>query len=124
MKIKFVVFLVLIAAVALAIWRFSSQPEIGVDEPKDAAPVQNKPQSDQPAVVEEVPNALNGELQNSSDPKRGNLMLLLQDSDRIIYLHTSRDYSALVGKQVQVMIDGSLDDFRLVDIVEQPFDKN
>jgi hypothetical protein len=46
-------------------------------------------------------------------------MLLLSDSDRIIYLYTSRDYSALLGKNVMVTIDGSLDDFRLVDIKEQ-----
>ncbi len=74
---------------------------------------------DAETVVEEIPNGLQGELQSSNDANRGNLMLLLSDSDRIIYLNTSRDYSGLIGKDVLVKIDGSLDDFRLVDIVEQ-----
>jgi hypothetical protein len=42
--------------------------------------------------------------------------LLLKDSDKVIYLNTSRDFSSLTGKQVIVTIDGSQDDFRLVDI--------
>lgn len=71
------------------------------------------------SVVEEIPNSLRGELNASNDKNRGNLMLLLADSDRIIYLNTSRDYSALIGKNVVVMIDGSMDDFLLVDIKEQ-----
>ncbi|MBX4188232.1 MAG: hypothetical protein KW793_03820 [Candidatus Doudnabacteria bacterium] len=76
-----------------------------------------KTDSQQKAEVTEVPNALEGELKQSNDKRRGNLMLLLNDSDRIIYLNTSRDFSPLIGKQVSVSIEGSLDDFRLVDII-------
>jgi hypothetical protein len=86
----------------------SSAPDVMIEEDEDTE-----------TVVEEVPNGLQGELRASNDSNRGNIMLLLNDSDRIIYLNTARDYSALFGKNVLVKIDGSMDDFRLVDIIEQ-----
>jgi len=60
-----------------------------------------------------------GELRISNDKSRGNLMLMLEDSDRIIYINTSRDYNSLMGKSVAVTYEGSLDSFTLIDIQEQ-----
>jgi|GEM_PF-3931907 len=100
-----------------AIWSFggetSDSQQENNDEQDQAA--ENTP-GNGPEQVQEVPNALEGELKASNDRKRGNLMLLLNDSDRIIYLNTSRDFGSLVGKQVTVTIEGSLDDFVLQDI--------
>jgi hypothetical protein len=112
---KKIIILLFAVAVGLGAYWFFSMSD-------DQAPTQDTQQNetetknDEQTKVEEVPNALEGELKVSTDKKRGNYMLLLNDSDRIIYLNTSRDFSSLVGKQVLISIDGSLDDFRLIDI--------
>lgn len=60
-----------------------------------------------------------GRLEKSSDPKRGNYMLTLQDSDRVVFINTSRDYSAFEGKDVKVQVDGDFSGFSLLDIQAQ-----
>lgn len=120
MKSKNILILIILLAAAGVVWfMMSGDSQNTADEEND----NNAPQSQEAApnksnevIVEEVPNSLEGELKNSSDKRRGNYMLLLQNSDRIIYLNTSRDYSSLVGKSVRADIEGSMDDFRLVDI--------
>jgi hypothetical protein len=122
MKLKYFLGLIVLVLVAYAAWAFmGSTDEISnlqnnSGSSSNSTP-NNNPNSNQDVVVEEVPNAIKGELQRSNDSRRGNLMLLLDEEDRIIYLNTSRDYSDLIGKHVQVNIEGSLDDFRLVDII-------
>lgn len=60
---------------------------------------------------------LKGELKASDNSVRGNLML--ETDHTKIYLRTSRDFSALIGKKVEVTIKGTLDSFVLVDIKEK-----
>ena len=60
-----------------------------------------------------------GKLEKSSDTKRGSLMLIMQDSDRTVFINTSRDYSALIGKDVKVTIDGDFSGFTLLNIESQ-----
>lgn len=55
-----------------------------------------------------------GTLSNSDDPARGNYKLASEDSE--IYLRTGRDFSKLVGLQVMVFINGTMEKFELVDI--------
>jgi hypothetical protein len=120
MKPKHIISLIVLVALGAGVWYFGMKD----DEPASTNNPTNNTQnsennsnsSEQPEVVSEVPNGFVGELRVSSDKKRGNLMLMLKDSDRIIYLNTSRDFSSLIGKQVRVTIEGSLDDFRLIDI--------
>lgn len=57
-----------------------------------------------------------GTLKNSDNNKKGNLMLIA--SERVVYIRTSRDFSALVGKKVNVTYEGSLDSFVLGNITE------
>lgn len=70
--------------------------------------------------TESVPKAgtledqFTGTLKISDNLKRGNLMLITEE--RTIYLFTSRDYSALLDKAVRVEVEGTLENFRLVDI--------
>ena len=59
-------------------------------------------------------NTLEGILWSSDDEARGNLMLV--NSDTTIYIRTSRDFSDLAGKNVIVSIDGTPDDFTLLNI--------
>ena len=117
MKPKNILLFLVLVAVGLGVW-FFVRPEKS-EAPTNENAQQSQQQGNGNAVVEEVPNALQGELQASNDKRRGNLMLLLKDSDRVIYLNTSRDFSSLIGKQVLVSIEGSLDDFRLLDIKAQ-----
>jgi hypothetical protein len=58
-----------------------------------------------------------GTLQKSDNSAKGNYMLSV--NSHIIYLNTSRDYSALVGKPVNVTYNGTLTSFGLVDITAQ-----
>src|SRR3989344_6802900 len=71
---------------------------------------------DEKEAPSETPGVLEGTLKISDDLKRGNLMLVA--SERIIYLFTSRDYSALLDKKVRLEIEGTLENFSLVDIKE------
>ncbi len=57
-----------------------------------------------------------GVLKASDNLQKGNLML--QTSDRTIYLKTSRDFSALIGKYVAVIYLGTLNNFTLLNIFE------
>ena len=89
---------------------------------------QNKPASDESPAGEQqqngendeketltgAPGAFEGTLKISDNLKRGNLMLITPE--RAIYLFTSRDYSALLDKEVHLEIEGTLENFSLVDI--------
>ncbi len=76
---------------------------------------QEQTRTDDSKTSAETPGMLEGTLQISNDLKRGNLMLVTPE--RVIYLFTSRDYSTLLEKQVRLEIEGTLENFRLVDIV-------
>jgi FKBP-type peptidyl-prolyl cis-trans isomerase len=56
-----------------------------------------------------------GTLTLSDNLSKGNYALVTKD--RKIYIKTSRDYSSLVGKEVKVTYEGTLEVFRLGDIV-------
>ena len=59
-------------------------------------------------------NVLEGTLRYSDDSSRGNLKLVSNTSD--IYIRTLRDFSSLVGLEVLVRINGTLDKFELLDV--------
>jgi hypothetical protein len=118
MKSKYIIAILVLAAAGYGVWHFSRSKAPSDDVNDRMVPPTQQTDGEGETIVEEVPNALEGELKESNDKRRGNLMLMLKDSDRIIYLNTSRDFSQFIGKQVSVSIEGSLDDFRLLDIKE------
>src|SRR3989344_2313032 len=64
-----------------------NQDETGKDADEDATPI--------------VGNVWFGELRTSDNASKGNLMLLLSDgSNKIVYITTSRDYTALLDRRV------------------------
>jgi cytoskeletal protein RodZ len=67
--------------------------------------------------ISDSDNTWIGTLHISDDASKGNLMLNLDDSDTVVYIRTSRDFSALIGKDVNVTYEGTLENFKLVDIV-------
>ncbi len=113
MKTK-IYYLVLVAGVALIGGSLYQKHQKSLDVVKEDKSDTVK----QEAVVEEkdsfVKNYLEGALYKSEELKLGNYKLSSKDGD--IYLHTSRDFSALVGYQVLVLINGTKDKFELVDI--------
>ena len=68
------------------------------------------------AANEERVNMLEGTLWPSDDETKGNLMLA--NSAATIYIKSSRDFSGLVGKYVIASVDGTLDNFVLINIEE------
>ncbi|HXK41179.1 MAG TPA: hypothetical protein VJ046_03745 [Candidatus Paceibacterota bacterium] len=67
-------------------------------------------------IAAENVGALEGVLWSSDDEAKGNLMLVKNNAT--IYIRTSRDFSGLVGKYVIASIDGTLDNFTLLNIEE------
>lgn len=118
MKPKYLFAIIVLAIIGFAWWYLSKPAEPTNNNQQTPVPPSQQTEQEGDTIVEEVPNAFEGELRQSTDKRRGNLMLLLKDSDRVIYLNTSRDFSQFIGKQVSVSIEGSLDDFRLLDIKE------
>jgi len=59
-------------------------------------------------------DTLEGVLWSSDDETKGNLMLVNNNST--IYIRTSRDFSDLTGKYVIASVDGTLDNFTLLNI--------
>lgn len=71
-------------------------------------------QADNANMSSVVESYLEGRLENSEDTQRGNLKLV--SSLGQIYIRTSRDFSALIGFDVLMTIDGTLDKFILLGI--------
>lgn len=59
-------------------------------------------------------SSVEGTLWASDNSARGNLMIV--NGSTVVYINTSRDFSSLIGKEVVATIDGSLDNFTLVNI--------
>lgn len=68
-----------------------------------------------------VGSYLEGRLENSDNIQRGNLKLVSGLGQ--IYIRTSRDFSSLIGFDVLMTIDGTLDKFTLLNI-ERRLEKN
>ncbi|HEY4520614.1 MAG TPA: hypothetical protein VJJ72_02320 [Candidatus Paceibacterota bacterium] len=73
--------------------------------------------SPSPTVLPDGTMSLSGELKVSDNESKGNLLLVTSDSK--IYLRTSRDFSPLIDKQVEVIILGTIESFSLVTIREK-----
>ena len=93
------------------------------EAPKSEGQTQNDiaPVSDQMQQASQTPemqsNTWEGTLQTSNNPAKGNLMLVTDKTT--IYINTSRDFSELTGKKVQVSYEGTLDSFTLGDITAE-----
>jgi hypothetical protein len=62
-------------------------------------------------------SSLEGILKRSDDVEKGNLLLVMPDKK--IYLNTTRDFNQLTDKQVTVYIEGTVENFILLDIKEK-----
>ena len=102
--------ILVIIVVAMAVWGlFRFKPSSPGPRPEPG------PSNNSQTNTQGSGQTLSGTLQASNNPARGNLMLMTDK--QTIYISTSRDYSALIGKTVVVSYDGTLDNFRLGDII-------
>lgn len=102
----------IIIVIAAGAQYFKNQKPANETQNQNARQEQNQKNG---AAIPAAASGLEGVLKISDNLKRGNLMIAMKE--RVVYLFTSRDYSKLLNKEVKVVIDGTLENFRLVDIV-------
>ncbi len=72
------------------------------------------PTNPQVETIKPTTQELTGVLKISNHSQRGNLML--ETAEQTIYLFTTRDYSKLLNTPVVLKINGTLENFSLIDI--------
>ncbi len=80
-----------------------SLAQLTVDQPSQAT-----------ATASQTKNTWLGQLKKSDNSTKGNLMLITKD--RTIYMKTSRDFSALLDKNISVTYEGTWQNFVLGDV--------
>ncbi len=108
---------VLLVGLALTGWSLFQDKNLNFNIFENAAKQKEASSMDKnsdtgPASV--IGNYLDGQLQNSDDLSRGNLKLTSPLGE--IYIRTARDFSALIGFDVLMTIDGTLGKFILLNI--------
>ncbi|MDO8496135.1 MAG: hypothetical protein Q7S43_01635 [bacterium] len=108
---------VLLAGVVLTGWALYKNDNLKLNFFRDQIKSEEVPLVDQDNNTGRssfVGNYLEGQLKNSDDLNLGNLKLTSSLGE--IYIKTSRDFSALIGFDVLMTIDGTLDKFTLLNI--------
>ena len=102
--------------IAVALFTKNHKNSVASVENKDEATIVDMKDSANisDVVSTEEKKSFEGMLYASEDKGRGNLKLTSDNTD--IYIRTSRDFSSLIGLSVVVTIEGTLDNFELVDI--------
>ncbi len=115
-KTRFYLFILLVG-IALTGWALYKDGNLKLNIFWDEIKSEEVPlvdQDDNTGTPSFLGNYLEGQLKNSDDPNRGNLKLTSSLGE--IYIRTSRDFSALIGFDVLMTIDGTLDKFTLLNI--------
>lgn len=109
--------LVIFAVVVLAavVWWIQKPGPQSAPSTKDTVQTGSQNQNKQVTKSPQSGTTIDGVLKKSDNAKKGNLMLVT--SSRTVYIFTSRDYSELLDKSVTMSYEGTLDEFRLGDIV-------
>ena len=109
--------IVLIFALGAIIWFFRTKSPQTTDSTQSNQPTEQTPAGTTTIGGHTTTSAQTwtGTLKTSDNSSKGSLMLLTKDYT--IYIRTSRDYSALLGKTVSVSYKGTVNNFTLQDIV-------
>lgn len=111
---------VVILGLLASIYYFGSSKPEQSQNPNTPAPQsqsQEESEDDMEQQESDLENTWEGVLKLSDNSKKGNLMLVM--GKQVIYINTSRDYSSLLEKEVRVIYDGTLENFRLGDIISK-----
>lgn len=99
----------------LAVFQWKNLSNQGTPPPTPSGNAAEEPGNKFSAASgQEGAGELAGVLNKSDNLQKGNLML--ETPGRNIYLHTSRDYTALLGREVTVSIEGTVQSFNLIEI--------
>lgn len=119
-KTKFYIFILLIG-VALTSWAVfykdrSGNNIIGNDEVENETGIENETgmENENNIISDIVSNYLEGRLEKSDNPNKGNLKLVSSLGE--IYIRTERDFNDLISADVLLSINGTLDNFELINI--------
>mgnify|MGYP001567969249 CR=1 FL=1 len=110
---KNLIYIIIIGIVALTLIWLSQSSKNQVPELKsllDDKKIENS------TIAKKSNNMLEGVLWSSDDDTKGNFMLVT--GNKTIYIKTSRKFNELAGKNVIVSIDGTPDNFTLLNIEE------
>lgn len=112
-KLLFVVPMVMLMSVGC-----NSSPKQSQEQAQSQEQIQQaQEQKPTDQKVEQTSNSWTGVLKNSDNQAKGNLMLVT--ADHTVYIHTSRDFSSLIGKNVKVAYTDTLESFVLGDITAE-----
>ena len=115
-KFHIITIVVVIFAVAIVISGGGKDPQKESTQ-KEIPKSENNNMSDKEYSGDE----LYGILRASEDKEIGNYKLVLEQEE--VFIKTSRNYDALIGSNVFMTIDGSLESFRLIDIFADSQDR-
>jgi len=117
-KIWYILLLAALIVVIWAIWRHNAKGPAAINMPGGTDNANQTQTATTTGSNQPVNNNVwQGTLKISDNPKKGNLMLVMDKTT--VYINTSRDYSDLIGQKVSASYEGTLDSFRLGDIVKQ-----
>ena len=109
----------LVVVLALAVWFVNSKKTDQGQPPASTEQESNQPQNPKTQGSQDDQNQMGswqGTLKQSNDTSKGNLMLITDNG--VVYIHSSRDFSSLIGKTVKVSYSGFWTNFKLIDITE------
>ena len=105
----FYYYLLALVIIASGVWLFWGGNE------EDALPQEAGQEVIQKEIAGGEANVRVGVLKSSDNPARGNLMLTAEGQDTI-YIQTARDFTSLLGKEVEVSTESAEGGFKLLDI--------
>ena len=106
--------LAIIIVIAGLIWLFRSKPAAQTGSMNAGNSQQNSQNPNPSPTPSNGSGVWTGTLKASDRAAKGNIMLVTKD--RSIYMRTSRDFSSMYGKKVDVSYQGSLQSFVLGNI--------
>jgi len=117
-KYKFHIITVIVVVFAVVVVISGGDKDLKKDSTqKETSKSENNNMSDKEYSGDE----LYGILRASEDKEIGNYKLVLEQEE--VFIKTSRNYDALIGSNVFMTIDGSLESFRLIDIFADSQDR-
>ena len=116
---------VIVLIALIAAWQLGKKPAATDNENQNQEQTQNSNENTNKPASSPTPtsqttmsgNMWEGTLLATDNTNKGNYRL--QTKDHLLYLRTSRDFSSMVGKEVKVSYEGTLDSFVLgnIDVV-------
>lgn len=120
LKTKFYLFILLVGVILTAWALFFKNQSVDVVSDESSNEM-NADWNEKESASSKLVNYLEGRLEKSDNSSRGNLRLVSSLGE--IYIKTERDFNFLVGYDVLISINGTLENFQFLNM-EKRFEKN